>query len=298
MLAKVSPEINENENRWLILKTKVFEENLKTAFRLFRQSGIEPVLIKGWAAALEYPEKHLRAFSDMDLCVAPDMYERSLALAAGEEFRKLVIDLHCGLRHLDTLGWDDLFENSRLISLEGVDVRILRPEDHLRVLCVHWLNDGGANKEKLLDIFYLLENHSNDFDWERCLGKISPTRRGWIKSTIKAAHIYLGMDISGLPFVSEDERLPDWFVKALEREWASGTKLLPIHTLLGRRGDFWRQFKKRFPPNAIQATIDMEGTIDDSTRFFYQLGSILLRMKPSLKRMLDSMKIYRKRGFK
>ncbi|HVE55947.1 MAG TPA: nucleotidyltransferase family protein, partial [Pyrinomonadaceae bacterium] len=185
----------EDEKRWLILRTKVYEEKIKAAFDLFRANGIEPILIKGWAVGREYPEKFRRTYSDIDLCVVPADYEKSLKIIAAGEGLALNVDLHCGLRHLDTVEWDALFENSFTVPLGEVEVRILRPEDHLRVLCVHWLNDGGAYKERLLDIFYLLENHSNDFDWERCFGKISQNRREWIIKTIAVVHKYHKLDV-------------------------------------------------------------------------------------------------------
>lgn len=284
----------ENENRWLILRNRVHEENIKAAFEMFRAGGIEPVLIKGWAAAREYPEMHRRVFSDIDLCVSPGTFEAAQELILREGEIRLNIDLHRGLRHLDTLEWDDLFENSRIVRLGDAEIRILRPEDHLRVLCVHWLTDGGAYKEKLLDIFYLLENHLEDFDWERCLGKLSETRRGWILKTIGVTRKFYNLETSRMPFASEVDSVPEWFIKALEKEWASGTKLVPLHTLLRNRREFWIQLKKRVPPNAVQATIEMEGRIDDSPRFYYQIGSFFLRLKPSIKRIYNSLKIYRR----
>jgi hypothetical protein len=287
----------EDEERWLILRAKVTEERIKSAFRLLRDKEIEPVLIKGWAAAREYPERHLRNFSDIDLCVSPAMYEKSLALIDGEEGRKLNIDLHRGLRHLDTLEWEELFQNSLTVPVDEVPFRVLRPEDHLRVLCVHWLTDGGAHKEKLLDIFYLLQNHKEDFEWDFCFRKTSPKRRRWIIKTIAVTHRYYGLDVSDLPFADELRTIPGWFMRALEKEWASGAKLKPMHVSMGSGNEFWNQLKKRFPPNAIQATIDMEGEFDESSRFYYQMGSILLRLKPSVKRIFQALKLkWRGRG--
>lgn len=282
----------EDEKRWLILRTKVYEEKIKAAFGLFRANDVEPILIKGWAAAKEYPEKYQRVFSDIDLSVSPEEYDKSLKIAEGQEAKALSIDLHCGLRHLDTLEWEDLFKNSVLERIDNVEVRILRPEDHLRVLCVHWLNDGGAYKERLLDICYLLENNLKVFDWDRCFGKISKNRREWIIKTIAIAHKYYGFDISELPFAEETKLIPCWVIKTLEREWASETKLIPLHTLLGNRSEFWKQIKKRFPPNAIEATIEMEGPLDNSRRGYYQIGSVILRLKPSLQRVYNSLKIH------
>ncbi|MEP6901988.1 MAG: nucleotidyltransferase family protein [Actinomycetota bacterium] len=288
--SKMSVEDKENERRWLILRAKLHQSSIKAAFKLFRENGIEPILIKGWAAAVVYPEKYKRIYNDIDLCVAPGWYAKARVLVNSEEGKKLNIDLHAGLRHLDTVDWNDLFENSRIIMIDDIPVRVLRPEDHLRVLCVHWLTDGGAYKDKLLDFFYLIESNRLEFDWDRCLNLISNNRRNWILKTIGLTNKYYGLDISELPFADEMKNIPQWLVKTVESEWSTKINLKPMHTLLKNKKEFWIQLKKRIPPNAIQATIDMEGNFDDSTRMFYQIGSVLVRLKPSLKRFCSALK--------
>jgi len=281
---------SKNDKLWFILRLKVFEEKITGAFQYFRENGIEPILIKGWAASIEYPEKYERYFGDIDLCVAPEFFEKASELLLTETGRKFKVDLHCGLRHLDTICWEDLFENSVLKELDGVKIRILRPEDHFRVLTVHWLTDGGAVKERLLDLYYLLINHQKDFDWHRCLQTVSNVRRNWIIKMIGLLEKYCGLEISSLPFASESRDLPDWFIKTMESEWTDEIKLVPIHTTLLNARDFINQLRKRFPPNPIQSTIDMEGKIDNSSRVYYQIGSVFLRFKPSISRIFVTAK--------
>ena len=276
----------ENDRRWLLLRAKIAEENIKKALRLFQNNGIEPILIKGWAAARNYPEKQMRLFGDIDLSVDPEFYEKSIDLLEREKAGYLNIDLHCGLRHLDTVEWAQLFENSIVENLEDVPVRILCAEDHLRVLCVHWLTDGGAYRERLLDIYYLLQKNADTFDWQKCFAPIDENRREWIIRTIAVVHKFHPLDVTKLPFANDLGNFPGWFLKALEKEWASETRLEPIHVYIGNKKEFWKQLKKRFPPNPIQATIELNGKFDDSPRFFYQLGSILRRIKPSIKRTI------------
>jgi len=277
-------ETEADRQRWNLLQNKVQRSNVAAAFELFRLRGIEPILIKGLAAGLNYPETESRHCSDIDLAVSPA--EVAPATVAVAEFRnRQSIDIHEGLRHLDTLDWTDLFTNSMTVDVEGVPVRMLRPEDHLRVLCVHWLNDGGAYRERLWDIYYAVNGRPADFDWDRCLNVVSPTRRRWIICTIGLAHNYLGLDLKGLSFENEALRLPDWLLRALEREWASDVRLTPIHSFLNDPGGLLKQIRKRFPPNPIQATIDVEGSFDARSRIFYQFGSILKRLVPSVKRV-------------
>ena len=283
-------ELTENDKRWLILRAKISEENIKSAFRLFRENGIEPILIKGWAAAKEYPAVHLRHFSDIDLCVAPEEFEKSRRIIAGERGSKLNIDLHKGLRHLDTVEWERLFQNSETVQIDDVQVRILRVEDHLRILCVHWLTDGGAEREKLLDIYYLLANRAERFDWTYCFEAIDPNRREWIIKTVTLVHKYYPLEAAALPFDADPKLLPGWFLKALEREWASGTRLRDIIVFSDSRKELWGQLKKRFRPNPIQSMILMEGRFEKTPRLFYQIGSFFMRLKLLVGKLLKSFK--------
>jgi hypothetical protein len=285
-------ELTKNEERWLILRARMIEENVVAAFEHLRAHGIEPVLIKGWAAARWYPQKYRRIFADIDLAVAPELFEKTVGLLNDEKSRSLNIDLHRGLRHLDTAPWPDLYKNSRLVRLDRTDVRILSPEDHLRVLCVHWLNDGGSDKDKLLDIYYAVKNRPEDFSWERCLGAVAPNRRDWIFITIGLTRKYFDLDVSDLPFAAKTERLPAWIVQTIENEWTSGVRLKPIWTVSGSRSEFWQQIKKRFPPNPLQSTVEMDGVFDGRSRHYYQFVSFSKRLRTSF---LNLLKLWRRR---
>lgn len=272
----------EEEKRWRIIKFKVLEQQIETAFKFFRQNEIEPILLKGWAISRKYPEKYQRFFSDIDLAVAPEVYERASELV---EKHQLLIDLHCGLRQLDKVEWKDLYANSALVKLNDTDIRILSEEDHLRVLCVHWLIDGGAYREKLWDIFYAVEHRAKSFDWEKCLGVVSLKRRLWIIYTIGLAHKYLNLNINELPFEAEAGQIPKWLIKTVEREWKSSVRLRPIHACLNDWREVLRQIIKRIPPNPIQATVESEGAFDSGTRIKYQIRSLISRIMPSVKRV-------------
>jgi len=274
-----------DEFKWNLLNKKKQEVQALRAFTAFREKGIEPILIKGLAAAQFYPEPGSRASIDMDLAVPAKDFDAAFEVAVSPAAKGIGIDLHRELRHLDTVEWSDLFENSRRLKVEGGDIRVLRPEDHLRVLCVHWLNDGGAEKVKLWDIYYAVENRPADFDWERCLETVSKTRRRWITCTIGLAHHYLGLPLDSTPVKDEAEQLPEWLPRELEREWASSVRLMPLHIYLNNRPALFAQIRKRLRPNAIQATIEMEGSFDAKTRAFYQIGNIFKRIMPSYQRI-------------
>lgn len=273
---------------WIELQFKVQEKKIAQAFELFRKANIEPILIKGWAVARLYTEERQRPFADIDICVAPEDYSKALKLIESEEAKRLNIDLHKGLRHLDLLEWQDLMENSQIVKIDETPVRILRPEDHLRVLCVHWLIDGAARKERLWDIYYTFHNTEN-FVWERCLNVISENRRRWIICTIGLAEKYLDVSLENTPFEFEKIKIPEWLIKACENEWNSGVSLKPLQNCLFEPREFFKQLKKRFPPNPIQATIETEGSFDSRTRIIYQIKNVWERLFPSVPRITNAL---------
>ncbi|MEP6946264.1 MAG: nucleotidyltransferase family protein, partial [Acidobacteriota bacterium] len=232
---------------------------------------------------------------DVDLAVSPETFDRANGISSTSNAGKINIDLHRGLRHLDSVGWNDLFENSRLIDIDGTLIRMLRPEDHFRVLCVHWLNDGGANRERLWDIYYAISNRPTDFDWDRCLSVVSATRRRWIICAIGLAHKYLDLNIDDLPFADEARVLPVWLVKTVEKEWASDVRLMPLQMFLNDRKQLWKQVKKRIPPNPIESIIETEGSFDSRIRIHYQIIAGMKRLGPSIGKFWS---MFRRRLFK
>lgn len=284
-LANSDTDSRGDDLRWYLLQDKVYEARICQAFRIFRSNGIEPVLIKGWAAARYYPDSHLRTYTDIDLGVPSSSFDRAVSLLRDEEANKLNIDLHCEFRHLDTLRWEKLVENSELIFLNGTGIRILSAEDHLRVLTVHWLTDSGGDKERLWDIYYAVENRPASFDWAKCLEPVTATRKKWVICTIGLAHKYLGLEIEGLPFAREAADLPLWLTKSIEREWRLGIPLRGLYDSLHDWRFFFAQLKKRIPPNAVYSTIECEGEFDDRARLPYQLRSLFRRMIPGLRKI-------------
>ena len=289
-MTETNPSNITDEIRWGLLQRKAQEVRACRAFSLFREQGIEPILIKGLAAGRYYPDSHPRLSIDMDLAVEGDDFAKADLIARAASPDGLAIDLHRELRHLDTAPWADLFAGSEILDVDGGSIRVLRPEDHLRVICVHWLNDGGGNKERLWDVYYMVANRPTDFDWDRFLQPVSERRRRWLICTIGLAHRFLGLDLDDTPIKDEARNLPDWLIKAVEREWSSETSFIPLETAVHDRSMLVKQILQRFRPNPIRATIEMEGSFDAKTRFFYQIGNFFMRIAPSYRRVSESIK--------
>ncbi len=230
-----------------ILTYKVHEHRLEKAWRRFENAGFKPILIKGWAAAQFYPKPHERQFNDIDLVIDPNEYEEAVDfLNQFEETSN--IDLHRCAKTLDNLNFENLYSQTKTLRCGGTDIRVLGAEDHLRVLCVHWLIDGGAKKEKLRDIFYAVERRPANFDWDRCLNVAGETRRRWIICAIALTHKYLGLNLEDAPLALQNAAIPPWLINAVEKEWRSGLSLRPLQYCLHDRRELWRQLKKEYRP--------------------------------------------------
>jgi len=260
----------QNEARWYSLEKKRKEVCVGKAFEILRKHKVEPILIKGLVSALPYPPNVPRYFADIDLAVSARDYLRISELSNSQQLNNLSADFHRELRHLDSVPWVDLLNNSLTVDFDGTPVRILRPEDHLRVVCVHWLTDGGAREERLLDIFYAVQNRPDNFDWTRCLDIVSPTRRQWIITAIGIAHHYLDLCVDDLPFVDEIHQMPSWIRRCLEREWRAKIQRNDVPPLRSDPKGFLQQVLKRIPPNPISATIECEGEMGQRLPFRYQ----------------------------
>src|SRR5688572_14729936 len=100
-----------DEFRWYLLKKKQTEVLILNTFRRLRHENIEPILIKGWAAARNYPNDKPRFSIDVDLAVAAADFEMAKTLLATPDYSLTGVDLHRELRHLDPVEWPTLVSN-------------------------------------------------------------------------------------------------------------------------------------------------------------------------------------------
>jgi hypothetical protein len=112
------------------LSALVHERELAHVFSRLRAEGIEAVLVKGWAIARRYPDRALRPYGDIDLCVAPHQFEPAERALAGLGN----IDLHRGFSRIGQTRpvqsprskvqrqkiedeWNELFARSQVVFL-------------------------------------------------------------------------------------------------------------------------------------------------------------------------------------
>ena len=254
------------------------ERKIVQAITLLRSAGVEPLLVKGWAVARLYPERGLRPYGDIDLCVRPEQYATAVDALAAPAAETLAVDLHKGLPQLHRPSLDDVYERSQLVTLGEIDVRILGPEDHLRYMCIHMLQHGAYRARWLCDIAVVLESLPEDFDWAHLLrGDRRPA--DWVASTVCLAHQLLGADLDGIPTAERDRHLPRWLIPSVLSQWSKEEHYMDIGSIaysLRHPAQLLKGLRLRWP-NPIQATVRVGGPFNEMPRLPFQLLECVLR---------------------
>ena len=266
------------------IQAALHETHVKQVLALMRAADIEPILIKGWTIARHYPETGLRPYGDLDLCVAAEQFAEAKATLTKTNSR-YPVDLHKGLRLLDQRSWDEVFDRSQLVELDQTDVRVLAPEDQLRVLCFHLLRHGVERPVGLCDIAVALEKRAADFDWNVCLGN-NRKHVEWIGCVIALAKHLLCAEVGELPF-SIESRPPNWIVKCVLKAWG---RSFSTHFTQAPALEFYRRHPRGLGralaarwPTPIIGTFGVGGSFNRLPRFPYQFGYLLLRSARFLK---------------
>lgn len=271
----------EQAYRIQILDDAVHEHNIGKAFGLMRAAGIEPVLVKGWAIARQYPEPGLRHYGDIDLCVRAGQFRAAQQVLESAEGRALWVDLHEGFSTLDGRDEEELYARSALVRVGETNVRVLSEEDHLRVLCLHLLRHGAWRPLWLCDVGVALESRTANFDWRLFLGD-DRREADWLACVIGLAHQLLGAKIDDTPVAERAQHLPRWLVRAVLRRWSwwfdSEYRDQAVPSLLKHLGEpakFFRDIYFRCDP--IRATVELKGAFNKLPRAPYQLAAVLKR---------------------
>ena len=264
--------------RLYTLQAARHERQVVQAITLLQSAGVDPLLVKGWAIARLYPERGLRPYGDIDLCVRPEQHSVAAAALATPAAETGVVDLHKGLPQLHRPSLDDVYERSQQVLLGDVDVRILGPEDHLRYMCIHMLGHGAFRPLWLCDIAVVLESLPEDFDWEYLL-RGDRRRADWVASTVCLAHQLLGARLDGIPTAERARHLPRWLLPSVLRQWSIEEHYMDTPSMaysFRHPAHLLKAIRLRWP-NPIQATVGVGGPFNELPRLPFQLWECVLR---------------------
>lgn len=279
------------------LRSVIREQQTLLAFRFLTGKGLKPLVIKGLVAARMYPDTGLRPYGDVDICVSPDDYDQALAALRDAPPECGTIDLHAPAsphaaygRSLRKVGddfmeladrdWEDVVDRSVTISAAGGKIRVPAPEDHLRVLALHYLKHGGYRPLWLCDIAAAVENRCSDFDWDRALGG-DRWRSRCVLAVLLLAHELLGMNLDGIP-LGNFSRTPRWLIPAVLAEWEQPYRWpagRPVigEALLDQPLSLFRELARRWP-GAVESTINLRGPMNNIPRLPLQFAQLVLRL--------------------
>ena len=274
------------------LQAAIHKTEIEEVILLLNAAGVEPVLVKGWAVARLYPEEGLRPYGDIDLCFAPDQYQRALAALRSAAAARFSVDVHEGFAKLDNLSLDQLMARSEGARLGEARFRLLGPEDQLRILCTHLLRHSAWRPLWLCDIGAAVESRPASFDWERCLG--TDTREAdWVACAIGLAGQLLQARVDDTPVAQRASRLPRWLIPDVMKNWDrpfpelypplayQGLPAMPTYVRHPR--GLLKALRTRWP-DPIEATIRVRGPFNEMPRLPFQIGNALMRIARFLTR--------------
>ena len=267
--------------RLYTLEARLNKSRIEKVFTVLRSFGIEPILIKGWAAARYYPEHGLRPYGDIDICVRRHDYPSAERALASLDPLKFKVDLHSGFAKFGLRQEEDLYARSEFVTLGETEARILGAEDHLRVVSYHLMREGAWRPLWLADVAAALESCPRNFDWNYCLGERRQARP--VVSAISLAHLLLGAKIDYIPEAQRFNKTPRWLIPTILKEWGStmpsmqSRQAVPMLSHLRYQGDLLNGLRHRWP-NPIEATTTMNGPFNELPRLPFQIGNSLFRI--------------------
>jgi hypothetical protein len=280
----------QNVYRLQTLNAGLQQRKIEQVFNLLRDALIEPILVKGWAIARLYPEKGLRPYGDIDICVREEEFVTAQAIINSPAGRLFFVDLHKGLAKLGGGSVDKVYDRSQVLRLGDTDIRVPAEEDHLRILCFHLLREGAWRPLWLCDIALALESRSAGFDWEHCFAATRRSRK-LVLCAIGLAHRLLGAQLDSIPFNASLEQLPTWAVPTVLKEWASPKPSMterhraPMATYWRHPSGVLEGLRNRWP-NPVEATIAIGGPLNNFPRLPFQIGTELARATSFVARQL------------
>jgi Uncharacterised nucleotidyltransferase len=258
-------------SRFNALEAALQRRALRDAVSALGAAGIAALLGKGLAAAALYAEPGLRPAGDIDLYVPAA--QAAAARAALADLTGAAIDLHEGAAELDDRRWDEVFERSTTIAVDGVPARTFGREDHLRLMALHMLRHGAWRPLWLCDVAAAAESAAG-LDWDRVLGG-HRRRADAVVCALGLAQELLGARLVEAPAAVRSRRLPRWIVPAVLQQWGDPrlepqSRRRPFVAELARPARMLTALVQRWP-GAVEATLNVGAPFDDVPRLPFQL---------------------------
>lgn len=278
-------ELND-QYRLHSLHARVRERGLVGAFALLRAAGIEPLAIKGWAIARQYPLVGLRPYGDLDFCVRAADFEQAKSVLEARRDALVPIEVHCGSHAQGDVIYERLYQRSRLVPLHGAEVRIPSEEEHLRLLCLHMLGHGAWRPGWLCDVAVAVETRSPQFDWEFCL-RGDPRLSRWVVASLVLAKQLLGARVDGTPADGSACRVPRWLERDVLRAWGRGrgANMDVTPSMCLAQGQFRKMAAMlwSYRRNGVQASFELRAPVNDFPRLPIQLAATIARLPAAVR---------------
>ncbi len=279
-----SGELLHQTYRLQSLQSEIQEQKIEKVFRLLRQESLDAILAKGWVAAGLYPDRTLRPYGDIDICVKHQDHKLVSELFHRPEAGDCWIDLHRQFSEIGNRSVEELFSRSKMQNVGSEQARVLGDEDHVALLCIHFLKHGAWRPLWLCDVAAAMEFSWPTFDWDLCLGK-DKTRASWVQSAFGLAHRLLGASTDKLPLNMRTLPIPEWLADNVLQQWSNPFAMyqapmnhpVPMAEIWRRPSRLIDGLRQRWP-NPIIATISVHGRLNDLPRLPYQLANCITRV--------------------
>lgn len=251
------------------------KRDLEFVLRAFNDVGLKPILFKGWTLTQFYALPALRPYGDFDILVDDNdaLTARNVISGLPENLRTLVdLDMRVFQRFLPDRSYAQLAARASTGEVGEGQFRLLAPEDHLRLVCLHQLDHGAWRPLWLCDVAAFIEHLPPNFHWGLCLEGNARLSEG-VVALVSLAEQLLSARV---PFGTPTKRVPAWFRDAVLRGWASGYRAPPesLHNL--RRLE-WRQAAKAVAarwPDAVTSTLHLRAPFRGVPRTILQLAEL------------------------
>ena len=251
----------------------------------FNQAGLEPIAFKGWTVAPLYAHPGLRPFGDFDVLVDPAdeaLARRAIASLPSTLQAQVDLDMRVLDRFLPDRSFGQLAGRSIVESVGKARCRVLAPEDHFRLICLHQLDHGGWRPLWLCDVAAFVERLPPTFEWGLCLSGNQRLSES-VVALLSLAEELLG---ARLPEGAPRELAPRWLRNALLRGWAGGYQApaepLSILHRLGRKQAL-AALRARWP-DPVTATLHLRAPLRGVPRSLLQVVEFARRAVLFLRR--------------